>query len=149
MTTIINKPRHGLPCFQYPKLAGTPTNDEWAEGKEFFGAATHRWPVECAALFHPVNEGKMTKTQGDRLNQQGRRAGTADYFLPWPSGRYHFFALELKRGDGGSISEDQAKFLLNINKAGGYGCVAYGADAALYALEKYLFDPENLPIVLC
>lgn len=51
--------------------------------------------------------------------------------------RGKFYALELKKAKGGVPSEEQLKFVSDINNAGGYACVAEGLDEALAILEAW------------
>ncbi len=51
--------------------------------------------------------------------------------------RGKFYALELKKAKGGVPSEDQLKFVSDINGAGGYACVAEGLPEAICILESW------------
>lgn len=64
-------------------------------------------------------------------NKVGYRAGVSDVSIVY---RKSFYALELKR-DGGRASEEQLKFVSEINAAGGYAVVAEGLSEALECLE--------------
>lgn len=50
--------------------------------------------------------------------------------------RGKFYALELKK-DGGRPSQEQMKFISDINAAGGFAVVAEGRDEALAILESW------------
>lgn len=63
----------------------------------------------------------------------GFRAGVSDINAVH---RGKFYAIELKK-DGGRPSEDQLKFISEINAAGGYAFVAEGRDQALACLEAW------------
>jgi hypothetical protein len=82
---------------------------------------------------HPANGGYRTKIEGAIFKSLGVRAGVSDLLL-WHAGR--FFALELK-APGGRATDAQREFLADMEKAGGFTCLAEGLDAALHALETW------------
>lgn len=53
-------------------------------------------------------DGRRFSPAGARLKRMGLKTGVADYLFASPTGRLH--ALELKRRDGGDLSNDQEKF---------------------------------------
>ena len=68
-----------------------------------------------------------------RLKKLGLRAGVSDLILVHEN---KIFALELKSEDG-RPTEEQLKFLTDIQNAGAYACVCHGADRALAVLEQW------------
>lgn len=63
----------------------------------------------------------------------GYLAGVADVSVVH---RGEFFALELKK-ENGRATEEQMKFVSDINAADGFGFIAYGLPAALACLESW------------
>lgn len=87
--------------------------------------------VANMAWWHTPNQGK--RRTGAQLTVLGMLAGVSDIVAVH---RGKFYALELK-APGGRASEDQLAFQANIAKAGGYGCIAEGQDAAIRSLEAW------------
>jgi len=46
-------------------------------------------------------------------------------------------ALETKRADGGSVSAEQANFLMRVEEAGGIACAPRSAEEAVAAIEAF------------
>jgi hypothetical protein len=63
----------------------------------------------------------------------GVRPGVSDLLL-WHDGKA--FALELK-ADGGRATKGQREFLLDMERAGAYTCLAEDLDRALAVLEAW------------
>ena len=66
--------------------------------------------------------------------KSGYRAGVSDVAVVY---RGKFYAIELKKAKGGVISEDQLKFVSDINNAGGFAFVAEGLAQAIAELEAW------------
>lgn len=71
--------------------------------------------------------------QGARLKGLGARSGVSD-IIAVHKGR--IYCLELK-APGGTASDNQLKFLADMDKAGAYTCLAEGLDRALAVLEQW------------
>lgn len=73
-------------------------------------------------------------TPNDRMSRRksGYRAGVADVSVVH---RGKYYAIELKKQKGGVASEDQLRFISDINAAGGFAFVAEGEGEALAGLE--------------
>lgn len=140
-TIIKTKTRCGVVVFKpavKPRVFRKGWDGELLEGVDFYRHAQYRWNL--GKIFFAVkNEGKVTPAMGKLLNDGGRESGTSDYICLKPSGKYHHFALEIKREDGGDRGKpEQKEFLRQSREAGGFACIAHGYQAALYALELYL-----------
>lgn len=68
-----------------------------------------------------------------RLKKLGLRAGVSDLILVHKN---KIYALELK-SENGRPTEDQLKFLSDIQNAGAFACVCHGTDRALAVLEQW------------
>lgn len=89
--------------------------------------------------FHPVNEGKRSWGAIAMLKKTGMRAGVPDALIlsrvpGFPEIRG--VAIELKRSDGGVLSEAQDRFLERLDKEGWLTCVAHGFDDAKGFLKR-------------
>lgn len=77
-----------------------------------------------AVYWHTPND-KSSRTKS------GYRAGVSDVSVVY---RGTYYAMELKK-DGGRATEEQLKFVSEINNTGGYAVVAEGLDEAISILE--------------
>lgn len=66
--------------------------------------------------------------------KSGYRAGVSDVAIVY---RGKFYAIELKKAKGGVASDDQLKFVSDINNAGGFAFVAEGLDQAIAGLVAW------------
>ena len=100
------------------------------------------FPEEYKNMFHPVNEsgGKGSVRYGKKLKDKGRKSGVSDWICLVPNDKYHGLIIELKRTNGvdSDLDSNQILFLKNTSDKGYYSCVCFGADAAIYAIDKYL-----------
>lgn len=92
---------------------------------------------ECL-LFAIPNGGKRTFAVANIMKSEGMRSGVPDLFLAIPKGEYHGMFIEMKRVDGGRVSEAQREYL-NLLSIVGYKCVVcHGFDAACSAIKDYI-----------
>ena len=96
-----------------------------------------KWP-ELAAMHHIPNGGSRNKAEAARLKAQGVRAGVPDICLPAARGCYHGLYIELKRRNGGRVSEAQRGWIAYLENAGYCARVCHGWDEARETIEKYL-----------
>lgn len=96
-----------------------------------------KWP-ELAAMYHIPNGGSRNKAEAARLKAQGVRAGVPDICLPAARGCYHGLYIELKRRNGGRVSEAQRGWIEYLENAGYCARVCHGWDEARETIEKYL-----------
>ena len=83
--------------------------------------------------FHPANGGFRNKREAATLKAMGVKAGVSDFML------FHadrFYALELK-APGGRATEEQLRFIADIDRAGAFTALAEGLDAALATLGAW------------
>lgn len=90
---------------------------------------------------HPRNEGLKTGGQFGsvlRHKAEGMTQGAADIVIPARIS----FVCELKRRDHtkSDWQDGQIDYLITVAKAGGFSCVALGADAAMWALECWIAE---------
>lgn len=98
---------------------------------------------ELETLYHIPNGGARDVQTGARLKREGVRAGMPDYCLPVPRGDYGALYLELKRVDGGVLSEKQQRILTLLEKRGNRVVVCAGWEAAKMAVIEYLTDKKR------
>lgn len=97
---------------------------------------SRRWP-ELSLLFAIPNGGARDKITGQRLKDEGVKAGVPDMLLPVARGDYHGFFIELKAPDG-SASDLQEEWVENLRAQGYRAEVIHGWTAARDGLIEYL-----------
>ena len=93
---------------------------------------------EIELLFHIPNGGRRDTAEAANLKRQGVKPGVPDLFLPVARGVYHGLFIELKRRDGGRLSENQKRWLHLLERQGYAAVVCHGAKEAVVALTTYL-----------
>ena len=117
---------------------------EALEQVTFFARIRSKYPETWGALaIHPRNEQLLRGGQFQavvRHRAEGMTAGASDIVIP--AGRS--FVCEMKRRDHtkSKIDNEQIKYLLAAQRAGAFACVALGADAAMEALETWLWENQ-------
>ena len=90
-------------------------------------------------FYHIPNGGHRNIFEGAKLKRMGVSAGIPDLCIPMPFNGYHGLYIELKRREGGQVSEAQKCWLANLSALGYAVHVANGWDAARIAIMEY-FD---------
>ena len=93
---------------------------------------------ELKWLFHVPNGGERPGAVAKRLQLQGVKSGVSDLMLPLARGKYHGLWIELKRRDGGAVSQNQRDFIRDMIDAGYMATVARGSDEAIRIITDYL-----------
>lgn len=93
---------------------------------------------ELKWLFHVPNGGERPGAVAKRLQLQGVKSGVSDLMLPLARGKYHGLWIELKRRDGGAVSQNQRDFIRDMIDAGYMAAVARGSDEAIRIITDYL-----------
>lgn len=89
--------------------------------------------VPGLVFIHPANGGKRRPIEAAIFQSLGVRRGASDLLL-WHAGRS--YALELK-SDAGRATDEQTKFLDDMDRAGVVTAIVQGLDAALHTLEGW------------
>lgn len=98
---------------------------------------------ELDVFFHIPNGGPRTPAAGAQLKRTGVRKGIPDYCLPMARDGYSALYIELKKVDGGVLSESQNECIAKLRKYGNKVVVANGWMAAKAAILKYLEVPDE------
>lgn len=93
---------------------------------------------ELALLFHIPNGGKRGKAEAARFKAEGVKAGVPDLFLPVARGGYHGLFIELKRLDGGTVSQAQRAWVKRLTDENYCAFVARGWEEAARTIRTYL-----------
>ena len=92
---------------------------------------------ELKLMFAIPNGGYRNKLEAKNLKLQGVKSGVPDIFLSYPKDKFHGLYIELKHGKN-KTSENQNKWLTELNKAGYKAVVAYEAEEAIKTIKEYL-----------
>lgn len=87
---------------------------------------------------HIPNEGLRSKRMGAMLKEMGMQKGFPDIHIPQARGGYHAMYIELKRDRQSHPTKEQLEWVVYLSKNGYYAVVAYGADAAIAEIKKYM-----------
>ena len=97
---------------------------------------------ELALLHHVPNGGQRNKVTAARLKAAGVKSGVPDICLPVPKDEFHGLYIELKYGKN-KPSENQKKWIEQLNKQGYKAKVCYGAEEAIAVIKEYLKVDER------
>lgn len=95
-------------------------------------------PEVWEVTYHVKNEGQRKgKTIGNDI-AMGIRKGVPDIIIDHPSNGYHGLRIEMKRADGGRLSQPQRKWLERLNSRGYLAVCCHGFEKAKKVIEDYL-----------
>ena len=121
-----------------PRASGGPTEAQEQEALFRWAAYSRGKYPALELLYHIPNEGQRSGLTGYRMKLQGLRRGVPDICLPVPYGRFTALYIELKRRDGGRVSEEQRGWIAALNRVGCRAVVCRGWDEAREEIERYL-----------
>ena len=80
-----------------------------------------------------------------KLKPEGMKSGVSDLLLPVPRCGYHGLYIEVKRQDGGQLSQSQREWIRRLRENGYAVAVAHGSNEAWDSLMAYLLQrmPER------
>lgn len=97
---------------------------------------------ELEAMYHIPNGGARDVQTGCRLKREGVKAGMPDYCLPVMRGGYGALYIELKRKDGGQLSDTQKLTHGKLRQHWNCVKVCNGWESARDAVLEYLELPH-------
>ena len=83
------------------------------------------------------NGGSRNKIEAANLKRTGVKPGVPDLFLPVARRGCHGLYIEMKRREGGRLSENQRVWLKRLHEQGYAAVVCHGFDEAVTAIENY------------
>lgn len=98
---------------------------------------------ELKLLYHVPNEGQRSRATGGRLRAEGLKRGVPDICLPVARGKFHGLYIELKRVEGGRVSDAQREWIDRLNAQGNLACTCRGWDEARKTILEYLGRRED------
>lgn len=108
---------------------------ETAELIGFFRLLAIEYPSLAAIATHIRNEGKRSKFQGYKQQQEGMNTGASDIIIPCSPP----IVIELKRRDHtkSQIEGKQVAYLSSSHVYGAFACVALGAVGSMEAVKAW------------
>lgn len=100
--------------------------------------ASAAWNIDERLLMACPAQAARSPRGGARIKAEGYRAGTPDLFLAVPRGQWHGLFVEMKRADGGEVSENQREMLFQVSSRGYQTAIAHGAAPARKIIAEYL-----------
>jgi hypothetical protein len=114
-----------------------PRMDVLSEDQEQAKLCT--WMTRKGIRFFAIpNGGQRNLIEAVKFKRCGVQAGIPDLCIPIPSGSYHGLFLELKRTQGGKVSDAQLYWLRFLRAEGYFADVAHGADEGIKIVSEYL-----------
>ena len=121
----------------------------WQPSEEQEQAAVMEWAAimerqipELRLLFHIPNGAERHPAVAAKLKRQGVKAGVPDLFLPVARGGWHGLFVEMKKRQGGRVSDVQKQWIADL-EGEMYRCVvAHGEEEACDVIFKYLTENE-------
>ncbi len=117
-----------------PKKRKKPSNDEYIEQ-----VILCTWLDKIGVLYYAIpNGGKRNPIEAIKLKRGGVKAGIPDLCITLSRKGYHGLYIELKRKDGGVVSESQKFWLAKLTSEGYMAVIARGAEDAKKIVINYL-----------
>ena len=89
-------------------------------------------------LIHIANEYDGGAIGGFQRKRLGVKKGVSDLLLALPTKTYHGLWIELKRKEGGRVTEEQQDWVNKMNAVGYLAVVCRGYEAAVKVICDYL-----------
>lgn len=126
-----------------PKARKKKVNYERNECLEFYAWFCEHHPALVDDLQRHECGGTRGKVERAMLQKEGEKPGFPDYFLYYPSGKFHGLAIEMKksREGGGSKPKATPHQIARMQKLRTRNYAAYiceGAEEAIQTMQKYL-----------
>ena len=107
---------------------------EWKEQLLLVTWMSKKDILYCAS----ANGGSRDAREGANLKRSGVQAGWPDIFIPIQTKTHGGMFIELKRKDGGRVSDMQKYWIEKLNKQGYHAIVCKGADEAMKEINGYI-----------
>lgn len=92
-------------------------------------------------LFAIPNGGERDRIVAGRMKAEGVKSGVSDLCLPVARGGFFGLFIEMKRHNGGTVSDTQTQFLEFVGRHGYANAICYGMEQAVHVLKQYLAMP--------
>lgn len=89
--------------------------------------------------FHISGSNKQKTVQAvNKLRAEGMSNGFPDLIIPYPTKHFHGLFIEMKRADGGTVSDEQKQWLDLLNNLGYLAVACHGFDKAKKVFDDYI-----------
>ena len=140
--------KNPVPEKKTPLKIPIPTEHEEQKALFLWAAMMEYHHPELRLMFAIPNGGLRDKVVAAKLCAEGVKPGVPDVFLPVARGEYHGLFIEMKRQDGGQVSDDQKWYHRNLRVQGYRVEVCAGFDESKGAVEGYLISEKKHPAKL-
>ncbi len=89
------------------------------------------------SIFAIPNMVKCSFATASYLRKEGKRPGVPDLMIPGKHGPFLGLFIEMKRMEGGKVSEEQAAWIAALERMGYAVHVCEGADEAMRIIKAY------------
>lgn len=93
---------------------------------------------ELGLMFAIPNGGKRYRKTACTLKAEGVKPGVSDIFLPVARCGFHGMFIEMKRKQGGRLSDEQRNFISSVQQQGYFAIVPEGWEEASKWILGYL-----------
>lgn len=115
-----------------------PTEDEEQIAlMQWAAVMSVRYP-ELRLMYHIPNGGSRKRVEAVRFKAMGVKKGVPDICLPVARGQFHGLYIELKRQQGGRVSDEQNQWIEALRDQGYFAAVCKGWKQARVTIELYL-----------
>ena len=117
------------------------SNEEHNEQRllfDWWNVMSKRYNIPRELMFAIPNGGKRNVVTAKLLKDEGVRAGIPDVFLAVPRGCFHGLFIEMKKRNGGVVSDFQKSMIERLNDQGYKVVICHGAEAAVTVIVEYL-----------
>ena len=121
--------QNSLPC---------PTEEQEQAAVFQWAAIMENQIPELELLYHVPNGGLRSKTEAVRFKRVGVKAGVPDLCLPVARDGFHGLYIELKRKEGGKLSEAQTEWMARLIDQHYLAICCHGAEDACAIIYGYL-----------
>ncbi len=104
----------------------------------WWALACREFGIDESLLFAVPNGGARNPITGRRLKDEGVRRGVPDLMLAMPNDDHSGLFIELKKRNGGRVSEEQRHVLEELTRAGYKAVVCHGWEEAMQEILVYL-----------
>lgn len=94
--------------------------------------------IDERLLFAIPNGGKRDYRTAKILQSEGVRSGIPDLMLAIPKGTHHCLFIEMKKKEGGVVSDAQREMIDILNAIGYKSVICHGCDDAFACIISYL-----------
>lgn len=105
---------------------------KWANRKPYNGRVLGDY------ISHPPLGGRRGSKAGAMMRHSGAKKGYPDLIVDIPSGEYHGLRIEIKKLEGGRVSDEQELCMEILREQGYKAEVCCGYDAVINEIKDYL-----------